>query len=121
MTTTTNYQQEPHNFDDESIAQLVININQNEEFSYSCDWDMTDRGIKAISSIFYGIAYDDLMEKILKQLKEQCVLEGNEEGFLQIVSYIKDFVLLSNSSKDTNSGGASGDSLAVSPRDVLKL
>jgi hypothetical protein len=57
------------------------------------------------------------MEQILKELKEQCVLEDNEEDFLSIIDTIKDFVMSTEKNKDENSGG---DSLAVSPRDVLK-
>tara|TARA_B100001094_G_scaffold324830_1_gene378064 strand:- start:969 stop:1328 length:360 start_codon:yes stop_codon:yes gene_type:complete len=117
-TTNSSYQEDPYSSKDELIAQLTININKNEEFGYTCDWDSTDKGIEAISSIFYGIAYDDLMEKILKELKEQCVLEDNEEDFLSILDTIKDFVMSTEKNKDENSGG---DSLAVSPRDVLKL
>ncbi|MEN8846436.1 MAG: hypothetical protein ABF261_09195 [Candidatus Arcticimaribacter sp.] len=112
------YQEDPYSSNDELIAKLTININKNEEFGYTCNWDSTDKGIKAISSIFYGIAYDDLMEKILRELKEQCVLEGNEEDFLSIIDTIKDFVMSTEKINDENSAG---DSLAVSPRDVLKL
>ena len=112
------YQENPYSSNDELIEQLTININKNEEFGYTCDWDSNDKGIKAISSIFYGIAYDDLMEKILKQLRQQCVLQGNEEDFLSIVDSITEFVTSAEKINNQNSGG---DSLAVSPRNVLKL
>ena len=61
------------------------------------------------------------MEKILNGLREQCVLEGNEEDFLIIVQTIKDFLLLAGNIKDGTSGGVSGESVVVSPRDVFKL
>lgn len=96
------------------LAQLTITVSKNEEFAFGCDWDSSDDGIKAMSSIFYGIGYDELTEQILNQLKEQCVIEGNGDEFLTIVNLLKELI----SSRNEN---ASSESLAVSPRGVLKL
>lgn len=115
------YQDGLDNTNEDLLAQLTISIDKNEEFGYSCNWDATDKGIRALSSIFYGIAYDDLMEKILNELKAQCVLEGNEGDFLSMVEHIKNFIVLSDNDKEDAPESVSGDSLAVSPRDVLKL
>ena len=115
------YQEHQNHSSEEPIAQLTVTVSKDQEYGYTCDWDSDDNGIRAISSIFYGIAYDDLIEKILNELKTQCVLEGNEEDFLSIVQSIKDFVLSKTHVKDGASGDVSGESLAVSPRDVLKL
>jgi hypothetical protein len=114
------YQEDPLNSSEDMLAQLTITISRDEEFGYTCDWDSTDKGTSALASIFYGIAYDDLIEKILNGLREQCVLEGNEEDFLTIVQTIKGFLLSAGNVKDGTSGGISGESIAVSPRDVLK-
>ena len=122
MNTTNHlYQEDPLNSSEDLLAQLKITISKDGEFGYACDWDSTDKGTGALASIFYGIAYDDLIEKILNGLREQCVLEGNEEDFLTIVQTIKDFLLLAGNIKDGTSGGVSGESVVVSPRDVFKL
>ena len=53
------------------------------------------------------------------ELIAQLTININKnEDFLCIIETIKDFVMSTEKNKDENSGG---DSLAVSPRDVLKL
>ena len=122
MNTTNHlYQEDLPSSSEDPLAQLTITISRDEEFGYTCDWDSTERGTNALASIFYGIGYDDLIEKILNELRKQCVLEGNEEDFLTIVQTIKGFLLSAGNIKDGTSGGISGESVAVSPRDVFKL
>ena len=122
MNTTNHlYQEDLPRSSEDLLAQLTITISKDEEFGYTCDWEPTESGISALASIFYGIGYDDLIEKILNELRKQCVLEGNEEDFLTIVQTIKGFLLSAGNIKDGTSGGISGESVAVSPRDVFKL
>lgn len=122
MNTTNHlYQEDPLKSSEDLLARLTITVSRDEEFGYTCDWDPTDSGTGALASIFYGIGYDDLIEKILNELRKQCVLEGNEEDFLIIVQTIKGFLLSAGNVKDGTSGGISGESVAVSPRDVFKL
>ena len=122
MNTTNHlYQEDPLKSSEDLLARLTITVSRDEEFGYTCDWDSTDSGTGALASIFYGIGYDDLIEKILNELRKQCVLEGNEEDFLIIVQTIKGFLLSAGNVKDGTSGGISGESVAVSPRDVFKL
>jgi len=113
-----NYSPQSQNLSDEdTLAQLTITVSTDQEFGYTCNWECSDGGIGAVASIFYGVAYDDLVEKILEELKSRCVLEDNEGDFLSIMQSIRDLVL----SADNGLGGDSGESLVVSPRDVLKL
>ena len=122
MNTTNHlYQEDLPSSSEDLLAQLTITISRDGEFGYTCDWDPTDSGTGALASIFYGIGYDDLIEKILNELREQCVLEGNEKDFLTIVQTMKGFLLSAGNTKDGQSGGISGESVAVSPRDAFKL
>jgi len=111
-----NYYRDEHETSEEDFAaQLTIAVSQDGEFVFGCDWEPSERGMTAVSSIFYAMAYQDLTDQILKELKSQCVLEGNEKDFVTIAEAIKGLILLH---QDNDSGG---DEVAVPPRKVLKL
>ncbi len=100
------------------LSSLNIAVTKDGEFTFACDWEPTDEGIKAVASIFYGITYDDLTEQILSEVKHQCVLKGNHSEFLDIVECLK---ALLSASKDDEHSAERNDSLVVPPRNVLKL
>ena len=115
MNIMKNYYQDGHQTSEEDFAaQLTIAISQDGEFIFGCDWEPSEKGITAVSSIFYAVAYEQLTDQVLKDLKAQCVLEGKEDDFITIAEAIKNLILL-------NQSGDSGGDLAVPPRNVLKL
>ena len=111
------YQDDPEHSDEECAAQLTIRISKDNDLTFGCNWEPDEQGIQAISSIFYGMAYDDLAEQILNHLKTQCVLEDNSEEFMIIMQSIKDLIVYNTNASDTSSG----EGVAVPPRNVLKL
>ena len=108
------YQDASQTSEEDFAAQLTIAISQDGEFIFGCDWEPNEIGITAVASIFYAVAYDQLTDQVLKDLKAQCVLEGKEDDFVAIAEAIKNLILLHQSSD-------SGGDLAVPPRNVLKL
>ena len=101
--------------DEELLGHLSVGISKDGEFIFSCDWTEDDGGVDSMSSIFYSLGYDELIDQILVHLKDQCVLKGREEEFTEILKGVKNRILLSDIKED------SGDDIAVSPRNVLKL
>ena len=112
------YQEEDDHSEKECIAQLTIRISKDEEVTFSCNWESDEQGIQAVAGIFYGMAYDNLAERILNHLKEQCVLEDTSEEFITIMQSIKDLISSNAASASEN---LSGENVAVSPRGVLRL
>ena len=112
------YQEEDEHSEEECIAQLTIRVSKDEEVTFGCNWESDEQGIQAVAGIFYGMAYDNLAERILNHLKEQCVLEDSDEEFTTIMQSIKDLILSNATNTSENS---SGENLAVSPRGVLRL
>ena len=112
------YQEEDEHSEEECIAQLTIRVSKDEEMTFGCNWESDEKGIQAIAGIFYGMAYDNLAERILNHLKEQCVLEDAGEEFMTIMQSIKDLI---SSNVAKVSEDSSGENLAVSPRGVLRL
>ena len=111
-----NYYQNDHEAIDENfVAQLTVAVSQDGEFIFGCDWEPNESGLRAVSSIFYGITHDELTDQILNELKSQCVLEDKQDDFLAIVELIGTLI-----KKDNNSRGGS-DQLAVPPRNVFKM
>ena len=79
--------------DEEFLAEIKIYVDQNGEIGFDCGWEPNEVGIHSIASIFFGLAYNDLAEQILNNLKTQCVLEDNEEDFFRMVESIKAFII----------------------------
>ena len=98
--------------EEDFVAQLTVAVSQGGEFIFGCDWEPNETGIRAVASIFYGFAHEQLTEQILSHLKSQCVLEGNQEDFLSIVNLIQQF-----NSKNSSAGQA----IAVPPRNASKM
>ena len=99
-------------------AELRVYVNEDEEIKFMCNWEPSEKGIDGISSIFFGLAYNDLAEQILNHLKNQCVLESNEEDFVRIIDTIKSFIISQDKElQDIESN----ESLAVTPRNILRL
>ena len=114
---TNYYQEDPEAFDD-NLSELRIIVDRNGEITFNCNWDSTPEGINAISAVFFGLAYNDLADKILNHLKAQCVLEDNEEDFVSIVEAIKMLILQNEREIAANQ---QDDSLVVTPRDITRL
>jgi len=107
------YRKDQEVTEEDFTAQLTVAVAQDGGFIFGCDWEPTETGIKAVASIFYGVAHGQLVEQILSHLKSQCVLEGNEEDFLSILTLIQQLKLVS---KDD-----SGQAIAIPPRNALKM
>lgn len=104
---------------EDCLAEIKVYVDQNGEIGFNCSWEPDEVGVHSIASIFFGLAYNDLAEQILNNLKSQCVLEGNEEDFFQMVEFIRAFII----DKGTEETGkdADEDSLVVSPKDIIRF
>jgi len=109
------YQNEHEPIDEDFVAQLTVAVSRDGEFIFGCDWEPTETGIKAVSSIFYGIMYEQLTKQILNELKSQCVLEDKKDDFLAIVELIGSLI-----NRDDDSRSGSDQSVAVPPRNVSR-
>lgn len=106
-----------HFTDTDLFSVLNIFVDNEGIMQYNCDWDNTAEGISAVASIFYKIMFDDLPESILAEIKQQCVLNGNEENYMQIISLISSFAV-ENNKEDLN---ANDDEVVVQPDQVFHL
>jgi|TARA_R110000823_G_scaffold57845_4_gene139748 hypothetical protein len=110
------FQNDPEAFE-EGLAELKIYVDKHGEITFNCSWEPTEAGTDAISSVFFGIAYEDLTDKILNHLKAQCVLEDAEEDFFKIVETIKFFIVSREKELEERKND---DSLVVNPRDITR-
>jgi len=110
------YQHDLETTEEDFVSQLTIAVSKEGEFIFGCDWEPNETGRRAMASIFYGIAHEQLSEQILDQLKSQCVLEDREDDFLAIIQFIGSLI-----NKDDNLKGGSDQSIAVPPRSVFKM
>ena len=101
------------------LAEIKVYVDQNGDIGFNCSWEPDDVGVHSIASIFFGLAYNDLADQILNSLKTQCVLEGNEEDFFQMVEFIRAFIVDKGSKETTED--INDESLVISPRDIIRL
>jgi len=113
------YQDDPEDSDKEILAEVKIYVDNNGEIGFHCGWEPEEMGVHSIASIFFGLAYNDLPEQILNDLKTQCVLDGNEEDFFRMVESIKAFIIDKNN-RELIADGAD-ESLVVTPRGIIRL
>jgi len=102
------------NLDDLS-ARLLIFVDKDGVMEYNCDWT-PGTGMKDIASIFYKIMFDNLSDSILQEIKQQCVLNGNEEDYVNLINIIS-ALALDNISNETNSV----DDIVVPPDRVFSI
>jgi len=114
-----NYFQEGLEDFEECLAEIKIFVDENGEIKFNCSWEPDDVGVYSIASIFFGLAYNDLAEQILNNLKSQCVLEDNEEDFFKMIEFIREFIIEREGESAAND--IADESLVVSPRDVIRL
>ena len=101
--------------EDIPISQLTVYATQDGTIYFACDWvSESSQSIDTLGSIFYKLGQTDLLDKILKDLKAQCVLENKEQEFQELVDTIS--LLARSQSRDD-----SQNSVAVSPRNVTRL
>ena len=99
---------------DNLLANLMISVDKEGIMQYNCDWDGSPDGITAVASIFYKIMFEELSETILAEIKQQCVLDGREESYTQILNFITSLAI------DSNRGGIDDD-VVVQPDQVFHL
>lgn len=80
--------EEPQNQYENLLASLIISVDKQGVMQYNCDWDDASDGLQAVASIFYKIMFEELAETILSEIKQQCVLNGREENYTQILNFI---------------------------------
>ena len=69
------------------ISQLTVYTGSNGDIFFGCQWDTGPEAIQSIATIFYQLIHEDLLTDILKDLKDQCVLEDREQEFDMIISH----------------------------------
>jgi len=114
-----NQSNQPQDYDsgDENLeAKLEFRVDKDGILSYNCDWKPGDEGLIGIASIFYKLMVDDICSEILEEIKQQCVLNGNEEDYVNLINIIS-ALALDNMSTETNSV----DDIVVPPDRVFSI
>lgn len=106
--------EEHQNQYEDLVANLVISVDKQGIMEYNCDWDGSPDGITAVASIFYKIMFEELPETILAEIKRQCVLDGREESYTQILNFIASLAI-DNGKDDIN------NDVVVQPDQVFHL
>ena len=106
--------EEHQNQYEDLVANLVISVDKQGVMQYNCDWDGSPDGITAVASIFYKIMFEELPETILAEIKQQCVLDGREESYTQILNFITSLAI-DNTKDDIN------NDVVVQPDQVFHL
>jgi hypothetical protein len=103
------YSQENLEYFERILGQITIYIDeQTSELCFACDWKDQETGVASVAEILYQLKYDNLSDKILLALKEQCVNDNRLDDFNLIQAYI---------SKKRQNMKTSSD-LVVSPREI---
>lgn len=103
---------EDSDYIDRIPAHLALYINPDTlEMIFSCDWIDSDDDIHHMSEIFYQLKYGNLVDKILHNLYEQCVIDNRLNDFEKIKTIIESKV-----KKNKNN-----DQAVISPREIFKL
>tara|TARA_B100001113_G_C21104250_1_gene620103 strand:+ start:1379 stop:1702 length:324 start_codon:yes stop_codon:yes gene_type:complete len=106
-------QEEEQFFDENDIlAQISVYVDgQIDDLMFACDWTDEEKSLSYVGEIFFQLKYGNLLDKMLTQLKSQCVEKDRQNDFEKILAHIqaKKLKLV----KD--------DSIVVSPRDIPKL
>lgn len=104
--------QDPDSSGLDILAQLSIYVDShNKAISFACDWVDSDEGIDYISEIFNRLKNEDLIDKVLDGLYQQCVLSKNLDGYNAIVNKI---------SHKIQSKSQQNEAL-IKPTDITKL
>lgn len=83
------YYQENSEFFDKILAQITIYVDADTgEICFGCDWRDDDTGILSISSIMYKLKHEDLVDKIIAALNQQCVKDNRLDDINKINSII---------------------------------
>lgn len=96
------------------LAQLQIIVDRSGFVEYNCDWDDSAEGIVGIASIFYKVFYENLTYKILEGIKDQCVLNNNEDDYNNIVKVIAQFA-------QDDEEGVNDDEVVIPPDQIFNL
>ncbi len=109
--------QNPSSPHQESDAKLEIRVDKQGFVSYNCDWEPGESGLIGIASIFYKLMVDDLCWEILEEIKQQCVLNDNEDEYAAMAG-----LLNAKIDKDETSSKTTGEnSVVVSPDQVFNI
>lgn len=114
-----NQSNQPQDYDssDENLeAKLEFRVDKDGILSYNCDWKPGDEGLIGIASIFYKLMVDDICSEILQEIKQQCVLNGNEVDYISVVNLIQS--QMEQQSKNTT---VTGDDIVVPPDQVFNI
>jgi len=110
-----NESSEPYRELDELSARLIITVDKDGIMEYNCDWEPGSEGITNVASIFYKVMFDGLPDSILAEIKQQCVLNNNEEDYINLINIISSFVV------ENNNDIISDDEVVVQPDQVFHL
>jgi hypothetical protein len=108
--------QDQSHINQEFAAKLTISVDKQGLVEYNCDWDNTTDGLASVASIFYQLMFDELPDAILSEIKQECVLNGNEQNYLHIINLISSFVI--DNQKEVS---PEEDEVVVQPDQVFHL
>ena len=97
------------------ISQLTVYTGSNGDIFFGCQWDTGPEARQSIATIFYQLIHEDLLTDILKDLKDQCVLEDREQEFDMIISHMAEIKLLKMAEVTDD------NTIVVSPTDVTRM
>tara|TARA_Y100000296_G_C5179860_1_gene263096 strand:- start:20178 stop:20528 length:351 start_codon:yes stop_codon:yes gene_type:complete len=97
------------------ISQLTVYTGVNGDIFFGCQWDTSPEAIQSIANIFYQLIHENLLTEILRDLKDQCVMENREQEFDMIIAHMTEIKLL-KAAKTTDD-----NTIVVSPSDVTRM
>ena len=116
MEDQSNKQPDQSSSNEGKLAFLTIGVDNNGIVDYNVNWQPEEEGLIAIATIFHKLIVDNLSIQILEEIRQQCVLNGNEEDYVNLINIIS-ALALDNISNETNSV----DDIVVPPDRVFSI
>lgn len=96
------------------LAFLQIAVDSDRNIEYSVNWKPEEGGLISVATILYKLIFDNLTMQILEEIKKQCVLDDNEDGYAAILHIIEQLTL----EKEINNDD---DNVVIPPDQIFNI